>query len=322
MMKELDQTDRKILSELDKDARISYSELGKRIRVAKETVKYRIAQLEKDGVINGYYTVINFAKLGFTVYRLYIRLQNTNPKIEEEMTDYLRDAKNVSVFYRITGQFHLALGIWARDPWEYEAFWFSFKERFGEYVSSTHLSTMTEYLEFTRSYLLPSKANGKETFATIAKTAIEKLDKVDFALLAFISNNARASLTDIAKKLGVSIVTARYRLRSLIERKVIVGFRPIIDISALGYEYYKVDIWLRDHGRTEEIKAHALSLPNVVYAERTLITSDVEIDLEVQGFDELIRIMDGLRTRFPDDIKEYVYYSRVSNYKTSYIPVV
>ena len=43
----LDLTDRKILSELDKDARISYSELGKKIRVAKETVKYRITQLQQ-----------------------------------------------------------------------------------------------------------------------------------------------------------------------------------------------------------------------------------------------------------------------------------
>ena len=46
---DLDSIDRKILTELDKNARISYSELGKRIRVAKETVKYRIAQLEKQG---------------------------------------------------------------------------------------------------------------------------------------------------------------------------------------------------------------------------------------------------------------------------------
>ena len=42
-LEDLDLIDRKILAELDKNARISYSELGKKIRVAKETVKYRIA---------------------------------------------------------------------------------------------------------------------------------------------------------------------------------------------------------------------------------------------------------------------------------------
>ena len=315
---EIDLIDRKILTQFDKNARMSYSGLGKRIRVAKETVKYRIAQLEKKGILVGYYSVINFSKLGFVLYRLYLRLQNTSPKIEQSISNYLLQSKNVAVFYRTSGPFHIALGVWARSPWEYEEFWLSFKQHFGDYISDYHLSLMTEYSEFSRIYILPSEE--KAVFNTITKTEREKLDSIDLRLISFLSNNARASLVEIAKKLGVSIVTARYHLKNLINKKVIIGFRPILNLTKLGYEYYKVDLWFKKFDQVKEIAQHILSHPNVIYTERTLITSDLEFDVEIENFEKFIAMMDSFKAKFPDDIRDYRYYERIKNYKTNYVP--
>jgi len=320
-VEDFDLTDRKILAELDKNARISYSELGKRTHIAKETVKYRVEQLQKKGIIRGFYTVVDFSKLGFTLYRLYLRLQNTNPKIENEITNHLSQSKNVSVFYRINGAYHVALGIWARNTWEYEAFWLAFKIKFGEYFSNYHLSLMTEYFEFSRLYILPSKTE-KEIFTTISKSEAQKLDNIDFQLLAFLSNNARAPLVKIAENLKISIVTARYHLKSLINKKIIIGFRPIFNLHALGYEYYKVDILFKKFDKTKEIMQHILSHPNVIYTERTLISSDLEFDVEIENFEKFTEMMDSFRAKFPEDIKDYTYYSLIKNYKTSYVPAL
>ncbi len=320
MLVEIDNIDRKILGELDKNSRISYSELGKRIRVAKETVKYRIQQLERKNIIRGYYAAINFSKLGFILYRLYLRLQNTSPKIEQEITNYLLQSKNVSVFYRTSGPFHLALGIWARSVWEYEQFWLDFKSKFNEYLISYSLSMMTEYLEFSRIYLLQSKQNEKITFPTITKTDVEKLNNIDLELLTFLSNKARASLVEISKKLNISIVTARYHLKDLINKKIIIGFRPIFNLNALGLEYYKVDLSFTKFDRAKEITQHILSHPNVAYTERTLVSSDLEFDVEIESFEKFIEMMDSFRAKFPNDIRDYEYYELIYNYKTNYIP--
>ena len=314
----LDLTDSKILSELDKNARISYSELGKKIRVAKETVKYRIAQLEKSGVIKGYYTVINFSKIGYSIYRLYIRLQNIPPKTEQQMIDYLISSKKVAVFYKINGPFHLALGIWAKDQWDYEQFYSELKQKFGEYISSSHFSLFTEYLEFSHSYLLPGEE--KITFTTLTKTNIEKTDELDFRLLSYLSNNSRASLVEIAKSLGTSIVTARYHLKNLINKKIIIGFRPIFDLQKFGRQYFKVDLWLISFDKKKEIRQHILSNPDVIFAERSIGGSDLEFDFEIDGFEKFIELMDGFKEKFPEEIKDYKYYSLIVNYKTSYIP--
>ncbi|MBI5046223.1 Lrp/AsnC family transcriptional regulator, partial [Candidatus Micrarchaeota archaeon] len=236
----LDLIDRKILSELDNNARISYSTLGKQIRVAKETVKYRISSLEKIGVIKGYYTLVDFSKLGFVFYRTYIRLQNTPPEIEQKIAEYLSGSKNVAIFYQINGAYHIALGVWAKNLWKYEEFWLNFKNKFGQYFSNCHFSILTEYVEFSRSYLLANNTNEKTSFMTISKSDSENLDSMDFKLLSYLSNNARVSIVDIATALKTSIVTVRYRMKNLIDKKVITGFRTIFDLSKLGKEYYKV----------------------------------------------------------------------------------
>ncbi|VVC03874.1 HTH-type transcriptional regulator LrpA [Candidatus Bilamarchaeum dharawalense] len=320
MSYDLDLVDRKILSELDTNARMNYSEIGKKIRVAKETVKYRIGQLQNKKIISGFYTVLNFSKLGFTLYRTYIRLQNTSPKIENEIGEYLINSKNIAIFYRTNGPFQIALAIWAKTPWEHEQFWLNFKNKFGEYLADYHLSVMVEYLEFTRSYLLPSKSNEKKIFTTIIKTEPETLDKLDFALLTFLSDNARASLVEIAKELRISVVTARYRLKNLINKKVIVGFRPVFNLSALGREYYKVDLWFRKFDNANEVMQKILSHPNVIYTEKSLITSDFEFDVEVENFEKFTEMMESFKAKFPEDIRTYRYYSLVKNLKTNYAP--
>lgn len=315
----MDLIDRKILSELDRNARISYSEMGKRIRVAKETVKYRVKRLQDEGVIDGFYTVVNFSKLGFVLHRLYLRLQNTSPKIESEIEHYLINSKNVAVFYRTNGDYQMVLGVWARTNWECDEFWSRFKEKFGEYFADYHLSIMTEYTEFSRLYLLDEQEE-KTQFTTITKTEKEKLDKLDFMLLAYLSNNARASLVEIAKRLGTSIVTANYHLKKLCEKKIITGFRPIFNLRALGREYYKVDIWFRKFDNIKKATEMILSNPNVVYTEKTLATSDLEFDIEIENFSKFIEMMDAIRREYPEDIREYKYYARVKHCKTSYIP--
>lgn len=320
VLENMDMTDRKILSELDKNARISYSELGKKIRVAKETVKYRIQNLEKKGIIQSYYATINLAKTGHIVYRNYIKLQNTHPKIEEKIIDYLIKNEKVAVFFRIQGHYDLAFGYITKKIWDYEKFWFEFKKIFGEYFADVHLSLFTEYIEFSRIYLLDKKSESKVEYTTLRIAEKEKLDKIDCKLLNIMSKNARESVVSIAKKLGVSIVTVRHHLNKLIKKKVIVGFRPVFNLQKLGRTYYKIDLWLRKFDNYEEIRGHILSQPEVTYSEKSIISSDIEFDIEAKNFSEFVSIMDSFKAKFPEDIRNYTYYSQVKNYKMRFAP--
>lgn len=317
VVEQLDSMDRKIMSELDRTARLSYSEIGKRLGIAKETVKYRINQLEERGVIEGYYTLIDLTKIGYVLFRVYLRLANASPDVEEEMKRYLVRSENVSVFYRINGPFHMALGTWAPSIWEYEKFWLDFTQRFGTYIATSQLSIMTEYREYTREF---GTGKDKDVFITISESKKQELDGIDKQILSYLSSNAKASLVEIAGKTGISIPTIRGRMKSLSEHKVLVGFRPIINLAKLGKEYYKVDLMLAKYDRAAEIRQTIVSHPSVAYSESTIGGSDIEFDLEIRGFDEFNKIMEEFRKKFAEDIRDYSYYSRVENYKTSYMP--
>jgi DNA-binding Lrp family transcriptional regulator len=55
----LDIIDRKILSYLQSDARITLTEMAKRLYISRNAVRYRIELMEKEGLIEGYTTLIN-----------------------------------------------------------------------------------------------------------------------------------------------------------------------------------------------------------------------------------------------------------------------
>ena len=55
----LDVIDRKILAYLQEDARVTLTEMAKRLYISRNAVRYRIELLEKDGLIDGYTTLIN-----------------------------------------------------------------------------------------------------------------------------------------------------------------------------------------------------------------------------------------------------------------------
>lgn len=321
-MGSLDATDWKILSELDRDARAGFSAIGKRTRISKETVKYRVGRLVSSGVINGFYSVVDFSKLGFTIYRLYLRLQNTSPKIESDIERHLTASKNVAVFYRVNGPFDIVLGVWARNVWEFGRFWSSFQEKFGQHVSSHHLSILGDYREFSRDYLSSGKGVQKASFATVSESQPEKLDGTDLKILTALSSDARLPLVELAAKAGVSILTARSRVKKLVAKKVILGFRAIFDLQKIGRQYYKVDTWFSRYEHAEQIRRHILSNPNVVYSELTMLSSDFEFDVEVEDFGAFVRLMDSFKAKFPEDIRNYSYYSLVRNCKTSYVPAL
>ena len=60
----LDETDRRILELLREDARRTYGDIGTRVGLSAPAVKRRVDRLETDGVIRGYTTIVDHARLG------------------------------------------------------------------------------------------------------------------------------------------------------------------------------------------------------------------------------------------------------------------
>ncbi|ADT82991.1 Lrp/AsnC family transcriptional regulator [Thermococcus sp. SY098] len=62
------------------------------------------------------------------------------------------------------------------------------------------------------------------------------LDEIDREILLLLKDNARMSLTDIAKKVGLSVMGVKNRIKKLEERGIIEGYSANISLSRLGYD--------------------------------------------------------------------------------------
>jgi DNA-binding Lrp family transcriptional regulator len=97
----IDEVDRKILSELLRDCRRSYRSIARRAGVSVGTVLSRIRRLESAGVIKGYSAILDHDKLG---YQLTVLAEITVSKGKLlEMEKAIGELPNTCAVYDVTG---------------------------------------------------------------------------------------------------------------------------------------------------------------------------------------------------------------------------
>ena len=114
MKENLDKIDMRLLYELDWDARQSETAIAKKIGRSRETVRYRISQLEKRGIISGYATWLNVSKLGYQGYKIYLKIGGS----EEEREGFFDELKKrADLFWLGTadGAWDVGLTFFAKD---------------------------------------------------------------------------------------------------------------------------------------------------------------------------------------------------------------
>src|SRR3989338_8190734 len=150
----LDLKDRKLLFELDMNARASLAELSKKVGLSKQSIDYRIKRLAKEGVVHGFYTVINTSKLGYMFTRFLIGFKDTAPQKEEEIIKYALNRKDFGWILTTEGRWNFTAVIWARYVSEIKNSVNEFIFRYGHYVKDYEITIATEIYHFQYKYLL------------------------------------------------------------------------------------------------------------------------------------------------------------------------
>ena len=92
------------------------------------------------------------------------------------------------------------------------------------------------------------------------------IDELDGRLLAQLAERPRAGILELARRLGVARGTVQARLDKLVERGVVTGFGPDVDLTAIGYEveaFTTIDI---AQGRLGDVVEHLRAIPEVLEA--------------------------------------------------------
>ncbi|NQU79685.1 AsnC family transcriptional regulator [Candidatus Woesearchaeota archaeon] len=306
----LDIIDRKILLELDKNCRKSDAQISKIVGRSRESVKYRIAQLEKKGIIDGYLTTINPNKIGYHLFKIFLQVEN----IEEEkrkLIDYLKNNESVYWMGLSEGNWDMVFATNAKNQVEFYDIKNDLLTKFNHIIIKMATGELVDVTQYLKNYLLPDQFQEvKDWDRSILWgniTVDNTLDKTDSLILKILSNNARIPITQIASKTETTASIVRTKIKNLENLDIIQAYRISININKLGLEFFKAIIYFKQlppkrmTALYEYVKLH----PKIIYFLRTFTPWELELEFVVESYLEFNEIISGIRSEFSDIIKNY-----------------
>jgi DNA-binding Lrp family transcriptional regulator len=323
-MEKIDVKDWKILYQLDLNSRQSNTELGKKVGLRKDVVAYRIKRLEETGVINFYWTAIDTFKLGYDVFRIYITFQYVDVEKKKEIINHFVKCKDSWLVVTAKGEIDLNVILWVKDPYQFYQYWDKTLDLYADYFAKTTISLYIQAIDFKKSYLDKEEKNDtdRELYHVTSTRDYVSVDELDYQLLNELAMHARTPLIDLAETLSCSSQSVKYRLDNLIKKEVVKGFRIGIDYAKLGLQYYKLDIYLRDHKYTAPMTAYLRNKPYLQCLNIAIGWADIEPELIVKDIGELGQIMNELNSRFPNSMKRYTYWILEERFKERWLPEI
>ena len=130
---EYDTTDYEILKSITKNGKIPITEIAKEIKLTPKAALYRLRNLEKKGIILGYYALIDETKLGYVFYKIDFYLNDLSQV--KEMNAYAKQHKNVVYRMRTIGGPDFEIEVIVKDVIEMKKIINEIRERFPNSIS-------------------------------------------------------------------------------------------------------------------------------------------------------------------------------------------
>jgi Lrp/AsnC family leucine-responsive transcriptional regulator len=311
----LDKKDLHILGILDSNARIPIKKIAKQTRLNKDVVRYRIRNLEKNKIIEGYYAIINTPKLGYMTIRLYFDLVDCDANTQKELIEHLDRAFNAGQIFAIDGEYQLGILAWEKSAYDVEKKLKKLKSLFGDNINREALAIFTTLNHYPRKIFHSTQKEG----VTLKEEEKTELRKNDLKILSELSKNSRISTTELSLKLKIPQRTIAYRIKELEKKGIILQYRAKINTNLLGYTNYFIEIYTHKNKEVKEIEMFARLSKNCIYSDTVFPGADIELETEFQNKTELLDFINELKDKFKA-VKKIKYWSTLNYEKINYFP--
>ncbi|MEK6937524.1 MAG: Lrp/AsnC family transcriptional regulator [Nanoarchaeota archaeon] len=300
-MLKIDLIDRKILYELDHNARLPLTQMAKKLRISRETLNYRIKNLEKEGVITKYVAQIDPTKLGYSVFKLFFKFQNLSREKEKELLDWLINNPYIYWVASSKGKWDLNITVFARNISHLDEILSGFINKFGSFIAEQEFNTTLKVGILSKNWLMESKKE-RELRSFGAESKDLNLDQIDVEILRLLANNARMNVLEMAKKIKSTARIVAYRIKDLEKKRIILGYSISVDYEKLSKQFFKANIFFNvlDRNTKKKIEEYCKSRPNIIYFIFCVGSWPLEIEFLVKDNSEFYQEMDLFREQFPE----------------------
>jgi len=313
-MEKIDLKDRKILYELDLNSRQSFRNIGRKVGLSKDVVADRVKKLKENGIIIRFFTYYDILQLGFNFLRFYFKFQYVTPDIKKEIINQFMNDKNVNNLFSTEGSYDLGVLMMVKNISDIYPLWKKTLEKYGDYFAQQIFSAYMGELIYGQGFLLdgiekPNRTPLRKNWGKV------KIDDLDLEILKLLVVDSRIPTVEIAKKLNSNVTTINSRIKNLIKLRVILGFTVELNLDKLGYQHWKVDFYLSEYTKTNQIIRYIEKNPLLYCVDYTIGYADLELEINVRDINQLHDFIEDLHSKFPKIIRNYSYFHVVKFYK-------
>jgi Lrp/AsnC family leucine-responsive transcriptional regulator len=319
----LQNTEKKIIRELGINARFTLDQIAKKIGSKKEIVAYHIKKMEDEKIIQKYVPVFSQARLGITVYKIYIRFHGLTEKEEKAITLEFLDSPHINWIAKSVGSWDIMLALYCRNVLEFaqKKDNIIFK-KYGKYIQDYTISILEDAFIFTRDYLTNSTIRDRPGLIYGGALTEENIDETQKEIIRYIRNNAKYKIIDMAKKLKINEKTAMNKIKDLEKKNIIQGYIVIIDQEKINAKYFKVHIYFGDFSKEkyDSVFEYIMNNKYVVNIMKSIGDWQIELEAEAETVEEIYDLAKTLRRIFPDTIKKIDLQTITKEIKIDYLP--
>jgi Lrp/AsnC family transcriptional regulator, leucine-responsive regulatory protein len=297
----LDVLDKKLLFELDNNSRQSISQLSRKLRQGRDRVGYRLERLISEKIIKECTVTINPYRLGFTLFKTYLKVSKRKDRYEALLKLLLQHPR-VYWIADCDGRWDLIFATFAKTPYEFLHIQNKILSVCNDIVLSFTNLTLVNVWMFRKNYLVQ---RDQGYFLIGGPPSDFELERFDWEILRHLSKSARIPIAELARKVQSTESIVRNRLEHLEESGLVAGYRIELDLAKLGMLFFKAQLYLQEYGNKEieSLRVFCAEHPNITYFIEQIGDAPVEIELEVDGYEQYTRIIDSLRITFPKTIR-------------------
>jgi len=287
----LDTRDTKIIETICDNARLSYSQIGKLTNISKDSVRERMKNMQDYDVILSFIPFINYRAIGLNLFHVFLKFHPIL-KNEKKFIEHLKKDHSISSITRVSGEYDLELQILARSKFEIQNKIKDLKKIKSEDIGQVDIVTSKNQSLYS---MQTTKDYKKNYFNINPECEKVKIDDLDLKILKMLSNNCREKLTEMAVVTKTSEDVLRHRIKSLLRKKVILGFYTRTNKHRLGLSSY---ILLLKLDKRALKKLTLADEPNIFYVKECSGNYNAIINFYAKTNSELVKLIDGLRMNF------------------------
>ncbi len=300
MIGNLDSIDRKIIFELEKNSRIPENALARKLRISREVVRYRMNQLTKMGIIEGYTTWINIVGMGYQCHKVYLKLFG-DQKTRDNFLNLLKERQDVFWIGVADGSWDVGVTFFSKSNSSYYSVRRDLFSTFSATISDKRMGLVVNAYTYGLKFLTPSE---NENIGLFDETTNHDVDSLDRRILKELFLNSRIRLVDLARKCSSSMDTIRNRIKNLEKNGIITRYTIRLNHQKLGVEFYKAFLYfdLFDQNVENKLVEFCNGHPNIVHLVKTITPWEIELEIMVESHSQYNSVLHELRNLLPKEL--------------------